>query len=103
MIDAFELGFDVARAGDITIGEMTEVELDGGLKAHHSSGTSSIVIARLPRSMVEAKCHGASRCVVLWVESRIHSIAQPSRSGKSSSRKPGKNLTTSAAVCRWVK
>src|SRR6516162_8548014 len=33
MIDAFELGFDVARAGDITIGEMTEVELDGGLKA----------------------------------------------------------------------
>ena len=33
MTDALELGFNVARAGDVTIREMTEVELDGGLKA----------------------------------------------------------------------
>src|SRR5262249_7378754 len=73
------------------------------VEKHHSSGTSSMVIARSPRLIVEAKCHGASRWVVLWVESRIHSIAHPSPSGKSSSRSPGKNLITSAAVCRWAK
>src|SRR5258708_12364199 len=33
MIDAFELGFYVARAGDVTIREMTEFELDRGVKA----------------------------------------------------------------------
>jgi len=61
-----------------------------------------MVIARLAASIVEAKCHGASRCVVLWVESRIHSIAQPSRSGKSS-RAARKELDQSAAVCQWAK
>jgi hypothetical protein len=75
--DALELGLDVARGRDIAVGEMAEVELDAGCK-HHSSGTSSMVIARLPRLMVEAKCQGASRWVVLWVESLIHSMAQPS-------------------------
>ena len=102
MTDALELGFNVARAGDVTIREMTEVELDGGLKAPFERYLVDCDRA-LAAIHVEAKCHGASRCVVLWVESRIHSIAQPSRSGKSSSRKPGKNLTTSAAVCRWAK
>ena len=33
MPEAPEFGFDVACAGHVTIGEMTEVELDAGLKA----------------------------------------------------------------------
>src|SRR6516225_3656787 len=72
MIDAFELGFDVARAGDITIGEMTEVELDGGLKAPFEW---YLVDCDRALAAIHGGGHGASRCVVLWVESRIHSIA----------------------------
>src|SRR5262245_31283267 len=101
MIDAFELGFDIARAGNITIGEMTEVELDGGLKAPFEW-----YLVDCDRAL--AAIHGGGempRCVEVCgvVGREPDPLAQPSRSGKSSSRKPGKNLTTSAAVCRWVK
>jgi len=33
MADALELGLDVAGGGDITVGQMAEVELDAGLQA----------------------------------------------------------------------
>src|SRR5262245_15190483 len=59
-----------------------------------------MVIARLPWSIVDAKCHGASRWVVQCVVSRIHSIPQPSPSGRSSFFKPGKNLGRSRRGAR---
>ena len=54
MADARKLRFDVGGARHIAVGELAEVELDAGRK-HQSSGTSSMVMARLPWSMVEAK------------------------------------------------
>src|ERR1039457_3031043 len=42
--------------------------------------------------MVEAKCQGASRWVVQWVDSRTHSKPQPSPSGRSCFFKPGKKI-----------
>ena len=60
-----------------------------------------MVRARLPPSMVEAKCQGASRCVPLWVDISTRSTAQPSPSGSWSGVRPGKNAHTIGALCLW--
>ncbi len=82
MANALEFGFDIFCSRNIAIGEVPEVELHTRLEAPLER-TSSIVIARLPWSIVDAKCQGASRCVVQCVERRTHSKPQPSPSGSS--------------------
>jgi len=59
------LGLHITRADHIAILDRPEIQLHARPETH-SSGTSSIVMARSPRFMVEAKWYGASRCVPLW-------------------------------------
>ncbi len=82
----------------MAIGEMTEIELHAWPHAP-VEGTSSMVMARLSPSMIDAKCQGASRWVPAWVVNLMCSIAQPSPSGKSAGS-PGKRRHTSGAVSR---
>src|SRR2546425_2714869 len=98
--DALQLRLHVLRRHHVAVGPGTEVELHTGLEAP-LEWPSSIVIARSPRFIVDAKWYGASRWVPLWVMRRIHSMAQPSASGSCSSFSPGKNAVTSFAVSRW--
>jgi len=57
-----------------------------------------MVIIGLPSIDLDWKWIGASMCVPLCVVSFISSIAQPSPSGRSSRRKPGKSSSRSGAV-----
>src|SRR5271155_2362769 len=72
-------------------------------RKNQSSGTWSMVIIGLPSIDFDWKWIGASMCVPLWVVSLISSIAQPSPSGRSSSRKPGKSSQSSGAVSALVR
>src|SRR5579862_192091 len=83
-------------------GKCLKSSLTPGRK-NQSSGTWSIVIIGLPSMDFDWKCTGASMCVPLCVAICTFSMAQPSPSGRSCGRNPGKISHTCSAVSAFVR